>query len=69
MICLYFFRYSFYALLKDSVGVRVQMLYTDIDWFFLHFFVDDLAKKNNARPHLRRAFDFSEISNGHLSNL
>ena len=45
------------------------MLYTDTDSFFLHFFVEDLAKKINARPHLRDAFDFSEISNGHLSNL
>ena len=45
------------------------MLYTDTDSFFLHFFVDDLAKEINARFHLRDAFDFSEISNGHLSNL
>ena len=42
---------------------------TDTDSFFLHFFVEDLAKGINARPHLRDAFDFSEISNGHLSNL
>ena len=45
------------------------MLYTDTDSFFLHFFVEDLAKEINARPHLRDAIDFSEISNGHLSNL
>ena len=45
------------------------MLYTDTDSFFLHFFVDDLAKEFNARPHLRDAFDFSEISTEHLSNL
>ena len=45
------------------------MLYTDIDSYFLHFFVDDLAKKINARPHLQDAFGFSEQSNGHLSNL
>ena len=44
------------------------MLYTDTD-SFLHFFVEDLAKEINARPHLRDAFDFSEISPGHLSNL
>ena len=44
MIYYYFFRYSFYALLKDSFGERVRMLYTDTDSFFLHFFVDDLAK-------------------------
>ena len=45
------------------------MLYTDTDSFFLHFFVEDLAKEINARLHLRDAFDFSEISPGHLSNL
>ena len=45
------------------------MLYTETDSFFLHFYVEDLAKEINVRPHLRDAFDFSEISNGHLSNL
>ena len=45
------------------------MLYTDTDSFFLHFFVEDLAKEIISRPHLRDAFDFSEISNGHLSKL
>ena len=45
------------------------MLYTDTDSFFLHFFVDDLAKEINDRPDLRDAFDFSEISNGQFSNL
>ena len=45
------------------------MLYTDTDSFFLHLFVQDLAKEINAPPHFRDAFDFSEISNGHLSNL
>ena len=45
------------------------MLYTDTDSFFLHFFVEDLAKEINARPYLRNAFDVSKISNGHLSNL
>ena len=44
------------------------MLYTDTDSFFLHFFVEDLAKEINARPHLRDAFDSSKISNGHLYN-
>ena len=39
------------------------MLYTDTD-SFLHFFVEDLAKEIKARPHLRDAFDFSEISPG-----
>ena len=45
------------------------MLYTDTDFFFFHFFVKDLAKEINARPHLRGAFDFSEISNQHFYNL
>ena len=45
------------------------MLNTDTDSFFLHFFVDDQAKEINARPHLKDAFDFIKISNGHLSNL
>ena len=45
------------------------MLYTDTNSFFYHLFVEDLAKEINARFHLRDAFDFSEISNGHLSNL
>ena len=44
------------------------MLSTDTDSFFLHFFVEDLAKEINARPNLRDALDFSEISLGHLSN-
>ena len=44
------------------------MLYTDTDSFFLHFFVEDLAKEINARPYLRDAFHYSEISNGHFSN-
>ena len=66
------YRYSFYALLKDEFGERVRMLYilyTDTDSFFLHFFVEDMVKEIKARPHLRDAFDFSEISPGHLSNL
>ena len=45
------------------------MLYTDTDSFLIHFFVEDLAKEINLRLHLRDAFDFSEISNGHHSNL
>ena len=45
------------------------MLYTDTDSFFLYFFVEGLAKEINLRPHLREVFDFSEISNGHLSNV
>ena len=66
---IFLYRYTFYALLKDAFGERVLMLYTDTDSFFLHFFVEDLAREINARFHLRDAFDFSEISNGHLSNL
>ena len=31
--------------------------------------MEDLANEINVRHHLRDAFDFSEISNGHLSNL
>ena len=62
-------RYTFYALLKDAFGERVRMLYTNTDLFFFHFFVEDLAKEINSRPHLRDAFDFSKIINGHISNL
>ena len=66
---IFLYRYTFYALLKDAFGRRVQMLYTDTDSFVLQFFVEDLAKEINARPNIRDAFDLSEISNGHLSNL
>ena len=45
------------------------MLYTNTDLFFLHYFVEDLAKEINSCPHFRDAFDFSEMNNGHLSNL
>ena len=45
------------------------MLYTDTDSFFLHFFVEDLPKEIKARPQLVDAFNFSEISSGHYSNL
>ena len=45
------------------------MLFTDTDSFFLHFFVADLAKDINTRPHLRDVFNYIEISNGNLSNL
>ena len=45
------------------------MMYTDTDSFFLHFFVEDLAKEIKARSQLFDAFDFSEISSGYLSNL
>ena len=45
------------------------MLYNDTDSIFLHFFVEDLAKEIKLRFHPRNAFDFSEISNGHFSNV
>ena len=45
------------------------MLNTETDSLFLYFFVENLAKEIISRPHLRNAFDFSEISNGHLSKL
>ena len=65
----FLYRYTFYALLKDAFCEQVGMLNTDTDSFFLHCFVEDLAQEINARLHLRDAFDFSEISNGHLSYL
>ena len=68
-IFIFLYRYTFYALLKDVVGERVRMLFTDTDSFFRHFFVENLTKEINARPHLRDALDFSEISNGQLSNI
>ena len=48
MICFYFYKSLFYALLKNSFGKRDRMLYTDTDSFFLHFFMDDLAKEIRA---------------------
>ena len=68
LVC-FLYRYTFYALLKDSFDDKVRMLYTDTDSFFLQFFVDDLAKEINSRPQLRDAFDFSEIEHTHLSQL
>ena len=44
MIFLSFVKYSFYPPLKDSFGEQVRMLYTETELFFLHFFVDALAK-------------------------
>ena len=43
------------------------MLYTITDSFCL-FSVDDLTNEINARPHLRDAFNFSEIFPWHLNN-
>ena len=62
-------RYTVYALLKDSFGDKVRKLYTDTDSFFLHFFVDNLAKEINARTQLRDAFEFSDIEHTHLPQL
>ena len=59
----------FYALLKDTFGERVRMLYNDTDSFFLQFFVEDLAKEIYSRSYVKSAFDFSEISLHYLSNL
>ena len=66
---IFLYRYTFYALLKAAFCERVRNLYTDTDSFFVQFFVEDLAKEINSRSHFRDAFDFSEIGNGHLSNL
>ena len=55
MICLYCSIYLFYALLRDSFCERIRMLYNNTDYFFLHFFVDELAKETNARLHFRDA--------------
>ena len=67
MVSLY--KCTCYALLKDIFGERVRMLYTDIDLFFLYFFFEDLAKKINVQFHLWDVFEFSDICNGHISNL
>ena len=64
-----FYTYTFYVLLKDAFEDKVRILYTDNDSFFLHFVVEDLAKEINSHLCLQDAFDFSEISNGHVSNL
>ena len=61
--------YSFYALLKDTFGERVRLLYTDTDSFFLQFFVEDLVEAIYSSSSVRSAFDFSEISPHYLSNL
>ena len=61
--------YLFYALLYDAFGERVWILYTDTYSFFLYFFVKNLAKEINERPHLHDDFDLSKISPWHLSNL
>ena len=44
-IFIFLYRYTFYALLKNAFGKQVRMLYTDIDSFLFHFFVEDLAKE------------------------
>ena len=62
-------RYIFYALLKDAFGERVRMIYKVTDSLYFLFVVQDLAIEIISRSHLWDAFDFSEIGNGHLSNL
>ena len=61
--------YTFYALLKDAFKDKVRMLYTDTDSFFLQFFVDDLPHEIKSRPAVRDAFDFSDVSDHHLTGL
>ena len=61
--------YTFYAKLKDVFGERVRMLYTDMDSFFLQFFVEDLAQELNRDQSMRDWFDFSEIPADHVSGL
>ena len=65
---IFLYRYTFYALLQDVCGKLVRNFYTDTDSFFFYFLMEDLEIKINARPYLRDAFDFSEISNNHFSN-
>ena len=61
--------YTFYALLKDAIKNKVRMLYTDTDSYFLKFFVDDLCNEIKSRPAVRDAFDFSDVSDHHLTGL
>ena len=61
--------YQFYALLKDAFNDKVRMLYTDTDSFFLQFFVDDLPTELKSRGRVFDAFDFSDVSYLHPTNL
>ena len=61
--------YTFYALLTDAFKDKVRMLYTDTDSFFLLFFVEDLPHEIKSRPAVRDAFDFSDVSDHHLTGL
>ena len=63
------YRFTFYAVLNNAFGERVQMLYTDTDLFIFHDVVEDLAKESRARFQLRYAVDFSKMSNIDLSYL
>ena len=45
------------------------MFYTNTDSLFLQFFVDDLPNEITSRPALRDAFDFSDVSDHHLTRL
>ena len=65
----FLYRYTFYALLNDTFGEQVGMLYINTDSFFVHWFVKDRAKERNARPQLIDAFNYSKIIYGHFSHL
>ena len=59
--------YTFYALLKDAFKDKVCMMYTDTNSFFLQFVVEDLPHEITSRPALRDSFDFSDVSDHHLT--
>ena len=59
--------YTFYALRKDAFKDKVRMLYTETDYLFLQFFVENLPDKIKSRPAVRNAFDFSDVSDHHLT--
>ena len=61
--------YTFYAILKDAFYEKVRMLYTGRDSFFLQFFVEDLPNEIKSRHAVRDAFDFSDVSDHHLTGL
>ena len=43
------------------------MLYTHTDCFFLQFFVKDLLNESKSRCAVLNAFDFSHVSDHHLT--
>ena len=60
--------YRTYAMLKDNLGQRMRMLYTDTDSLILQFFTPDLYGELLDVPQLRNLFDLSEIPANHPSN-